>query len=480
MLLAMKIILTNNESGIRYLLDGGSEHMFNRKRIIRICCISFLLLFFVNTQTFAGTPAVTGYTGIFSHNSSVTINGSNFGTKISGQATPLKWNDFNNALAEQKVASYDPYWSNVNNNYPCLVTDENKRVGNNIKMILQMNDPVIKVTSGGPIVREKVGFADTGKIYLNFWIYLDFGTSLSSNYFQIKTVEIGTQELPWPVSPMLDQFHFAYPQGVTQTLLANYRSQLNLTGNMVSGSNIITNYKITPFGGQTFTNGMAVQGTGIPANTTVTAFDANTITLSNAATVNATSQALIIYTGAGNTIYFPNNTFPRSNPSWQNYAMQAYMGDPGVANGSRWYWASSPNFNIPYAHVGINNNMILDAVASKLNAIKFGWYRACCANGTSVVHYDDIYIDNSWARVEIGNNADYNSCTHREIQIPSAWSNNSIAVNVKQGSFASSDKVYLFVVNEDGTPSIGYGPVTFGTGKTLPNEPKNFNGHIVK
>ncbi len=75
--------------------------------------------------------------------------------------------------------------------------------------------------------------------------------------------------------------------------------------------------------------------------------------------------------------------------------------------------------------------------------------------------YDDIYIADSRARIEIGNNPIFTSCTHREIQIPTVWSDGSITINVNQGSFLNGD-AYLFVVDENGDVSEGY-PITFGS-----------------
>jgi hypothetical protein len=74
-------------------------------------------------------------------------------------------------------------------------------------------------------------------------------------------------------------------------------------------------------------------------------------------------------------------------------------------------------------------------------------------------YFDDVYIDDSWAHVEIGDNATYNSCTHREMQIPSAWADGEITVTVKQGSF-SNGSAYLFVVDAAGAVSDGY-EITF-------------------
>jgi hypothetical protein len=75
--------------------------------------------------------------------------------------------------------------------------------------------------------------------------------------------------------------------------------------------------------------------------------------------------------------------------------------------------------------------------------------------------YDDIYVDTTWARVVIGNASTLATSTHREIQIPSAWSASSIDVTVNRGSFGATDTAYLFVVDADGSASAGQ-EITFG------------------
>ena len=69
--------------------------------------------------------------------------------------------------------------------------------------------------------------------------------------------------------------------------------------------------------------------------------------------------------------------------------------------------------------------------------------------------FDDVYIDNTPARVEIGDNENWNACTHREIQIPTAWAEGEITVTVNQGSFGHGD-AYVFVVDNNGVPSPGH------------------------
>ncbi|MBM4131478.1 LamG domain-containing protein, partial [bacterium] len=100
--------------------------------------------------------------------------------------------------------------------------------------------------------------------------------------------------------------------------------------------------------------------------------------------------------------------------------------------------------------------------------VRIGYYTendvaCCCAPWrlprTQTIYnwFDNVYIDNTPARVEIGNAATYASCTKREIQIPSDWSATSITVTVNTGTLTGNN--YLFVIDEEGVASNGY-PIT--------------------
>jgi len=67
--------------------------------------------------------------------------------------------------------------------------------------------------------------------------------------------------------------------------------------------------------------------------------------------------------------------------------------------------------------------------------------------------YDDIYVDSTPQRVEICDKDTWAARTHCEIQPPTAWSNESITVTFNQGSFATGDKVYVYVVDSNGVVS---------------------------
>lgn len=76
------------------------------------------------------------------------------------------------------------------------------------------------------------------------------------------------------------------------------------------------------------------------------------------------------------------------------------------------------------------------------------------------VYIDDIYINNTQARVELGDSATYSSCTHLEVQPVLSWSTggNSIQFTLNKGTF-SAGTAWIFIINSDGVASTGY-PVT--------------------
>ena len=67
---------------------------------------------------------------------------------------------------------------------------------------------------------------------------------------------------------------------------------------------------------------------------------------------------------------------------------------------------------------------------------------------------DDLYIDNTMARVEIGNSSTWATCTVKVIQIPhTSWGDTSIQITINRGSFGKTAEAWLYVVAADGTVS---------------------------
>jgi hypothetical protein len=108
----------------------------------------------------------------------------------------------------------------------------------------------------------------------------------------------------------------------------------------------------------------------------------------------------------------------------------------------------------------------------KYRYLMFQNYYGNCGEGdrTKVKMYiDDIYIQTGTkARIEIGNASTWNSSTHREIQIPSTWSNSSITFSVNQGTFQEGQTAYLYVVDENGIVNENGYPITIGEDSSAP------------
>ncbi len=78
------------------------------------------------------------------------------------------------------------------------------------------------------------------------------------------------------------------------------------------------------------------------------------------------------------------------------------------------------------------------------------------------VYWSELYVDNTLARIEMGNAPTWNACTHREIQIPSAWGQDTVTFTVNQGTFLDGESVFLFVVDENDEPSPGFEVIVAG------------------
>jgi len=108
--------------------------------------------------------------------------------------------------------------------------------------------------------------------------------------------------------------------------------------------------------------------------------------------------------------------------------------------------------------VGSDTGRTIDDGTTGWQYIHFPGYGRPDAN--SNLYYDDIYIatgTGARARVEIGNNATYTSCTNLAVCTPTSWGDTSITATVRTGSFGTTGTAYLYVTDSDGsTNSTGY------------------------
>jgi hypothetical protein len=137
--------------------------------------------------------------------------------------------------------------------------------------------------------------------------------------------------------------------------------------------------------------------------------------------------------------------------NWQHMLVMIDVGTPGSPNGSVVAYVNGKlrmNYN--------RNVIVLAGGYSNFPELWLGNYVRSDPHGNTHAYWDSVYVDSSWARVEVGNAASYAACTHRETQIPTSWSGNSLSVRLNRGSFSSFNGTYLFVIDSTGNASAGY------------------------
>ena len=171
--------------------------------------------------------------------------------------------------------------------------------------------------------------------------------------------------------------------------------------------------------------------------------------------------------GGGSWCYIPlsntsgsvcqeNMACPGNTPAWYHWQIELLNNDIGSANGEYRVWRNgtllAEAYDLEIRLTGDNN----------FNCLWLGRYLGNYEGDLSnTLYYDEVYLDDSWARVEIGNASTWSACSHRETQIPSAWSSSSITVTVNQGTFADSSGAYLYVTDDDGNVNSSGYSITF-------------------
>jgi hypothetical protein len=133
------------------------------------------------------------------------------------------------------------------------------------------------------------------------------------------------------------------------------------------------------------------------------------------------------------------------------------------ATSGGWAWnqeISADRHSVPFDV----KNIKTAASGHAWNSLTLPGYGRDDSNGEAF--YDDVYVatgNGARARVEIGEAATYSSCKKLAILPTTAWSSTQVKATLHSvGQFKANDKVYLFVVDADGSTSPGYGPLTVG------------------
>ena len=157
-------------------------------------------------------------------------------------------------------------------------------------------------------------------------------------------------------------------------------------------------------------------------------------------------------------VSFSPNTWYTQEFMWQ------YSGGTGIPSngGNTGIWDYKQN-GLTMQHIeNVNNNGGYGNTQNNLVDGVFTDSDDLLPNG-SKVYMTSFYVDNTYARIMIGNASTLAASTQREIQIPQAWSATQATVVVNQGSFANNSNAYLYVVDSTGAASNALA-ITFGSG----------------
>ena len=150
-----------------------------------------------------------------------------------------------------------------------------------------------------------------------------------------------------------------------------------------------------------------------------------------------------------------------SKDQWHRVEMYEKLSSPaGSANGINWFsldgniWNRTEQINRAADQNFQLDNIILGLMCANISAPE-----------TVSMWVDDVYVDNTRARVEIGNASVWSNCTIRNIQIPTIWETETghIKVDLNRGSFTSGSTAYLYVINRDGDVNNQGYPITIGS-----------------
>jgi hypothetical protein len=174
---------------------------------------------------------------------------------------------------------------------------------------------------------------------------------------------------------------------------------------------------------------------------------------------------------SGAQIAWGSTTIDSIEGEWVRIEAVLKQSSPNTANGEYHVWIHRPNSADPKIIYDLKKNPTATRAQNDFwNKLNISSYSSRDNGATQRAFVDDFYFDSTPARVELGNSPSWNGCTKREIQIPSNWSDSAITFKVNQGSFLQKERVYLYVVDANGSISNNGQGVEFPINGTVVDE----------
>jgi hypothetical protein len=346
-----------------------------------------------------GTPTISAVSGVLANNNVITISGAGFGEKAT--AAPLEFQRFEgtaNAPVETEIPSWPGYRYNGLGSDGSILSSERSHSG--------ATSAMNRMPEMGQFATNYHKYTPSDNVFASYWLYIEM----------VSTDEYRDDSL------------------TTQIKLARVTSDTDAGGGGVYNGTPTDNggtWRWSPVYAYT-----AAIGSGTSVN--------GPLGIDAGVTYPMETEGA---TGGSRYVSAPINKWTRIDYWVQNSSA------PGVADGVF-------GFSIP----GIANReygglvTVEEGKSHQQNAFILGNMIANFVSplGNSLAIFtDDVYIDNTRAKVEIGDNPDYYDCTRLDICPATSWGANSVTVALNSDAVPAGTN-YIFVMNSSGAPSAGH------------------------
>lgn len=159
-----------------------------------------------------------------------------------------------------------------------------------------------------------------------------------------------------------------------------------------------------------------------------------------------------------NTAYGSPST-PDFYGKWFKIELYLKQSSPNQANGAYKVWITEPG---QPRKLALNRDPVITRSISAVWS-QFTFIGAYCDSSPSdrkyKIYADDLYFDNTQARVELGNASTYDASTIREVQPANSWSTTGVTATLNQGGL-SNGTAYVYLVDSTGSVNSSGYPIT--------------------
>lgn len=366
----------------------------------------FLFLLCLIPITLLGAPSISGVSGTLTNNSTITIAGSGFSTKSTAAPVIASYNHPTAAYNWGSSGTYDAAWT-----YNGSQTSLSQTVQ---RTALPQSSYSSRATMNGDY--SNIGITGTAAVnhYLSWWVYQDYDAGNLQDNSKVFRLYLGVS--------------------------GGDAADMIIRRDPVSG---YMRYATDDQSTNTCHNHSYISYSPAPWSFGYYTYDWISTVSSNVPTTKA----------------------------WHHY--EVFLNVPGALTActSSGYLMVDGVTAMRFADMALT---YVGAVPHDMFIVRIG-HVSGADNATEYDYIDQVYIDNTPQRVFISTASnlaaswpDIGTAHTSEIQVPSAWADDSITVTLNRGTFAADATAYLYVVDSSGTISSAR-EITFGdTDETAP------------